>query len=104
MSDLELLQKEAAKKAYEYTGETDPNAAKTDKWFGFYYGYILGKQEKQANFVDTDRKQLNMTDFRQLLINAYKDGFKTAADILQGAYESIEKKKFSNCSYDKCDA
>lgn len=56
MSDLELLQKEAAKKADEHTGETDPNAAKTNEWFGFYYGYIIAKQQKQANGVDTSHE------------------------------------------------
>jgi hypothetical protein len=53
MSELELLQKEAANAANEHTGETGPECAKSNEWFGFYYGYIYAKQEKQANGVNT---------------------------------------------------
>ena len=53
MSDLKALQKEAANAADTHTGEVDVNCAKSNEWFGFYYGYIYAKQKKQANDFDT---------------------------------------------------
>jgi hypothetical protein len=53
--------------------------------------------ELHERYVAEKVKLFAIPDVSQLLLNAYKDGFKAAVDSLQGAYESVEKKTFNNC-------